>query len=149
MTGDGIRGRILLLFISILVLGAAAFTPTLARSYWFHTYERVVALIDSGRTGEAAPLLEQLIREHPYPIACLKVPGDRCIDYLPYFQRARLQFHDGDVRGAAYSLEISEAFGAIFQNRRTERAFLDLRRRIRSMAPADLRGPFPATTWKP
>lgn len=126
-----------------------AFTPALAQSYWFHTYERVAAMINSGRMAEAAPLLEELIQEHPYPIACLKVPGDRCIDYLPYFQRARLQIHNGDVRGAAHSLDISEAFGAVLQNRRTERELLNLRRRIRSMAPAESPGPFPAPTWKP
>jgi hypothetical protein len=147
----GIRGRHLPLSVSIVALGLMAFTPapTLTQNYWFHTYERVVTMIDSGRMAEAAPLLEELIQDHPYPIACLKVPGDRCIDYLPYFQRARLQIHNGDVPGAAHSLDISEAFGAVLQNRRTEREFLNLRRRIRSMAPADSPGVFPAPTLKP
>lgn len=149
MSVHGIRVSILHLFISILVLWPVAFTPTLAQSYWFTTYEKVVAMIDSGRMAEATPLLEELIQGHPCPIACLKVPGDRCIDYLPYFQRARIQLANDDVRGAAHSLDICEAFGAILQNRRTEREFLSLRRRIRSMAPAELPGPLPAPTWKP
>lgn len=149
MNGSGIRGRSLLFFVSILALWIVTFTPALAQSYWFHAYERVVAMIDSGRMAEAAPLLEQLVQDHPYPIACLKVPGDRCIDYLPYFQRARLQVHNGDVLGAAHSLDISEAFGAVLLNRRTEREFLILRRRIRSMAPVESPAPFPAPTWKP
>jgi hypothetical protein len=147
----GIRGRHLPLSVSIVALGLMAFTPApaLAQSYWFHAYERVAAMIESGRMAEAAPLLEELIQEHPYPIACLKVPGDRCIDYLPYFQRARIQIHNDDVRGAAHSLDISEAFGAVLQNRRTEREFLILRRRIRSMAPADPPGVFPTPARKP
>ena len=58
-----------------------------AQTYWFENYERAVALIDAGEMAEAATILEGVIKGHPLPVSCFKVPGDRCIDYIPYFHQ--------------------------------------------------------------
>jgi hypothetical protein len=108
-------------------------TSATAQTYWFENYERAVALIDDGLTTEASALLERVIRDHPLPVSCLKVPGDRCIDYIPYFQRARIQVSRGDARGAAHSLDVTEAFGVGVMNKRTEKEVVRLRQQIRTM----------------
>ncbi len=127
-----------------LALGAAASSAALAQTYWFERYERAVALIDAGQVGEASTLLERVIKDHPIPIACLRVPGDRCIDYVPYFERARIQIYRGDTRGASHSLDVSEAFGTRLQNKRTEREIHRLREQIRTMEETS-RSAAPAT----
>jgi len=119
-------------FAGLAVLLAVSTSAT-AQTYWFENYERAVALIDDGLTNEASALLERVIRDHPLPVSCLKVPGDRCIDYIPYFQRARIQVSRGDARGASHSLDITEAFGVGMVNRRTERDVVRLRQQIRTM----------------
>lgn len=121
------------MFVFTLCLTAAA--PLTAQTYWFENYERAVALIDAGKTSEASTLLERVIKDHPVPESCLKVPGDRCIDYIPYFHRARIQVSRGDTRGASHSLDVTEAFGVM--NKRTEKELVRLRERIRSMAGED------------
>ena len=116
-------------------------TPLPAQQYWFETYERAVDLVDNGESGRAAPMLESLIQDHPVPVSCLRVPGDRCLDYLPYFHRARVQVSQGDLRGATHSLDVEAAFGAVFRNRRTERAYTKLREDIRNLGLAPARNP--------
>jgi hypothetical protein len=128
---DRFSGRSLLIIAVVLAAWFAALVPAQAQSYWFETYDRTVSLIDDGQMAEASALLSRVIEDHPYPVACLRIPGDRCIDYLPYYQRARIQFATGKVREAAHSLDISNAFGAALQTRRARAAFNTLRERVR------------------
>lgn len=129
------RDHALRMSLAALVISIAPLVSGNAhgQTYWFETYERVVQMIDRGEVAEATPLLDRLIREHPYPISGLKVPGDRSIDYLPHFQRARVQLYRGEARAAAHSLDIDEAFGAVQNNKRTKREFLKLRQQIETM----------------
>jgi len=118
----------------LLVMTAAAFLLSSgtahAQSYWFESYQHAVRLIDRGQVDEAATLLDQVIKDHPVPAASMRIPGDRLMDYLPYFQRARVQFHQGDYAGAAHSLDIAQAFGEDAANRQTREQFLLLKERI-------------------
>lgn len=108
----------------VLILSVALASPALAKGYWFESYQRAVELIDGERLDEAAVLLEQVIAEMPTPEASARIPGNRFVNYLPYYQRARIQYTRGDFQGAAHSLAVSEAFGAIQSDRR---ALTDLR----------------------
>jgi len=101
-----------------LILSVVLSSPALAKGYWFESYQRAVELIDGERLDEASVLLEEVIREMPTPEASARIPGNRFVNYLPYYQRARIQFLQGDLEGAAHSLAISEAFGAIRSDRR-------------------------------
>lgn len=125
--------RRLCLVTVALILGAAGSSVIHAQSYWFENYERAIALIDAGQVAQASTLLERVIADHPLPVACLRVPGDRCIDYVPYVQRARIQIYQGDTRGASHSLDVSEAFGTGLANRRTDREVQKLRQQIQMM----------------
>jgi hypothetical protein len=116
-----------------LALALPASRGAYGQTYWFETYERAVRMIDRGEAAEASPLLDSLIREHPYPISGLRVPGDRSIDYLPHFQRARIHLYRGDARAAAHSLDIEEAFGAVVGNKRASKQLLKLRQQIETM----------------
>ena len=127
---DLISCRPLLIGAVILGVCLAALPPALAQTYWFETYDRMVTLIDEGKMSEASTLLGQLLKEHPYPISCQRIPGDRCINYLPYYQRARIQLRAGDIRRADHSLDISSAFGAVLKSKRSESAYLSLRQQI-------------------
>jgi len=109
-----------------LLLSAAA----LAQTYWFESYERAVQLIDKGKPEAAAPLLRSLLEERPLPQAYFKVPGNRYVTYLPYFQEARIEFSRGNLDAAARHLDIEEAFGAVLENSASRREFLELRDRI-------------------
>lgn len=106
-------------------------TPGLAQSYWFEDYVRVLRMIDRGQAEEASELLNVVLRDHPSPVSCLRIPGDRCIDYLPYYQRARILFKMGNLSAAAHNLDIANAFGAVHMNRRTKAAFFDLQTEVR------------------
>lgn len=129
-------GRLLMVLAVALVLPLVAPRSAYAERYWFETYEHAVQLVNDGRIDEASTILDALIDEHPVPIAGVRVPGDRYINYHPYYQRARIQMKKGDYQGASQSLTICDAFGAIHQNRRMERQFLDLRRQIAERAAA-------------
>ena len=107
-----------------LILSAALASPALAKGYWFESYQRAVELIDGERLDEASVLLEDVIRIMPTPEASARIPGNRFVNYLPYYQRARIQYMQGDLQGAAHNLAVSEAFGAV---RSDSRAFADLR----------------------
>jgi hypothetical protein len=102
--------------VLLVALGGASFAT--AQDYWFESYERAVELIEDNRLDEAEVLLEQVIVDHPLPRANVRVPGNRFIDYLPYFQRARIQLERGEYESAAHSLDVSEAFGAVTARRR-------------------------------
>jgi hypothetical protein len=107
-----------------LILSVALSSPALAKGYWFESYQRAVELIDGERLDEASLLLEDVIRDMPTPQASARIPGNRFVNYLPYYQRARIQYMTGDLEGAAHSLAVSEAFGAV---RRDKKALADLR----------------------
>jgi hypothetical protein len=107
-----------------------AATPATAGNYWFEDYERATWLIDEGRAVQAAALLEQVIAKHPSPIGSFRVPGNRFIDYLPYYQRARVQVMLGELGKAAHSLDIEEAFGVVRQRESNLQRLVDLRQEI-------------------
>ena len=107
-----------------LILSVALASPALAKGYWFESYQRAVELIDGERLDEASELLDDVIRDMPTPEASARIPGNRFVNYLPYYQRARIQYMQGDLAGAAHNLAVSEAFGAVRSDRR---AFADLR----------------------
>lgn len=127
-------GRLFIILAVSLALPLLAPRTAYAERYWFETYEHAVQLVNDGRIDEASMLLGELIDEHPVPASGVRVPGDRYINYHPYFQRARIQMQKGDYLGASQSLIVCEAFGAIRQNRSTERQFLELRRQIAKRA---------------
>ena len=127
-------GRLLLVIAVSLALPLLAPRTAYAERYWFETYEHAVQLVNDGRIDEASRLLGALIDEYPVPASGVRVPGDRYINYHPYFLRARIQVKKGDYLGASESLMICEAFGAIRRNSRTEKQFLELRRQISERA---------------
>lgn len=148
-----VRWSALVLSLAASLIFSAGIQAADDYRYWYETYELVVQLIDEGRTAEASELLAPLLQGHPAPVSGKRLPGNRFIDYLPYFQRARIQLEQGDVRGAAHSLDISEAFGAIRQNRRNHSEFQELRKTVdtrqaalRSQGPA---APVPASSERP
>ena len=79
------------------------------------------------RFDEAAKLLEELIEQRPLPRARVRVPGNQFVDYLPYYQRARIEVRLGERTRAIRSLEVSEAFGAIKSNRRALTSLKEMR----------------------
>jgi len=119
-----------------LVLVAAAGLAQ-AQDYWFETYERAVELIDDHRLDEAEVLLSEVIKDRPVPQSAIRVPGNRYIYYLPYFQRARIQIERRQYDLAAHSLDVSEAFGAIQFNRRRMAEF----QKLRQVARAEMASP--------
>jgi hypothetical protein len=118
-----------------LVALASLCAPATARaqSYWFERYERAVDLIDEGLVDQAAPLLEEVVKVHPVPVSGLRVPGDRTIDYQPWFQRARLFVRCGDLERAERNLDLSEALGATENNPRMKKEHLKLRQLIMAL----------------
>jgi len=103
-----------------LVLVALALAPgaVLAKTYWFESYQKAVELIDDGQTEEASVMLERLIEDRPVPEAAVRIPGNQWLDYLPYYQRARVEMKRGEYMRAAHNLDVAEAFGAVKQNKR-------------------------------
>jgi len=106
---------------------------TIAQTYWFEEYERALELIQDGRMEDASRLLDEVIEKHPVPDAKMRVPGNSFLDYLPYFQRARVEFDQERYEVAARNLDISEAFGAITKNRRAMEALAEMRESLRSL----------------
>ena len=123
---DSSPRRLLRVGATLLVLLAAGGLAN-AQTYWFETYERAVELIESDRLDEAQALLADVIKDHPVPRSAIRVPGNRFIHYLPYFQQARIQVERGDYDLAAHNLDVSEAFGAIRFDRRRLAELQDLR----------------------
>jgi hypothetical protein len=118
-----------------LVLGSSwSFDSVEARPYWFETYERAVDLIAEGKVEEAAPLLEQLIEDHPFPRHEVRVRGSHFMNYFPYFQRARIESARGDYEAAAHSLKVCKTFGEIDLHRRTLAEFNQLQKEIEAQA---------------
>jgi len=120
------------LWRSALVLAVLLLIPGLAsaQTYWFESYQRAVELIDDGRVEEAASLLEPLIDTRPNPQDRVRLPGNQFLDYLPYYQRARIELRLGEHALASRSLDLSETFGAIKRNRRALAELRQLRLRI-------------------
>lgn len=124
--------RILLPAVLLLLF----FGATHAQTYWFESYQRAVKLIDDSRYDEAALLLDDVIRDRPMPQAAVRIPGHQYLDYLPYFQRARIEIHRGQFDSAAHSLDVSEAFGAVRASRRPEIEFNRMRGQVISAQAA-------------
>lgn len=101
-----------------------------AQTYWFETYQRAVSLIDANQPDEAATLLEQVIQDHPLPQAAMRIPGYQFLDYLPYYQRARIELLKGQYERAAHSLDVSEAFGAVRSSKRSTADLARLRQQV-------------------
>lgn len=101
-----------------------------AQSYWFERYEHAVTMIDAGRFAEASGLLRDLIQRHPVPIVGMRVPGDRFIDYLPYYERARIHVAEGNFPAAAHDLDISEALVQFEKDGKIAKDIAELRRTI-------------------
>ena len=121
--------------VIVLVLGSAwLFDSVEARPYWFETYERAVDLIAAGKVEEAAPLLDQLIEDHPFPRHEVRVRGSHFMNYFPYFQRARIESARGDFEAAAHSLKVCGTFGQLEQDRRSRAAFSELQEEIEDQA---------------
>jgi hypothetical protein len=117
-----------LFLVALLVIGGA--TAASAQTYWFETYQTAVDKIEDPQQHEiedALSLLETLVAEHPLPQSKVRIPGDRYIDYLPYFQQARIQAALGQYNEAGRSLDISEAFGAVKTNRRAMTSLREMR----------------------
>jgi hypothetical protein len=107
-----------------------------AQTYWFETYETAVDKIEAEQQEQMEEVLEllgALVAERPLPQANLRVPGDRLVDYLPYFQKARVEMMLGKYDDARKSLDASEAFQVVRDNSdamdklREMRGALDLR----------------------
>ncbi len=114
--------------VALLVIVTA--TAVSAQAYWFETYQTAVDKIEDPQGDEiedALSLLEALVAEHPLPQAKVRIPGDRYLDYLPYFQQARIQSALGQYDEAMHNLDISEAFGAVKNNRRAMTALREMR----------------------
>jgi hypothetical protein len=132
---------------AVLLVALGGATLATAQDYWFESYERAVELIEDNRLDEAEALLEQVIVDHPLPRAFVRVPGNRFIDYLPYFQRARIQLERGQYESAAHSLDVSEAFGAVTARRRQTVALREMREEVHAKLARTLRpAAEPATT---
>ena len=104
--------------IALLLVVAA--TTASAQTYWFETYETAVDKIDDQEREEmedALVMIQKLVAERPFPEADVRVPGGRFVDYLPYYQQARIQLSLGNYDGARLSLRKSAAFPAIENNR--------------------------------
>lgn len=145
MLNAAVSGAWRILFVAVAVVCFSLIpSSTSAENYWFERYERAVSLIDAGMHDEARAILDRLIVEHPTPIASLRVPGDRYVDYLPYYQRARILLHKGETRSAAHNLDICEAFGAIQKSRQSEENLKSLREQIVRVETAQAGKPKPA-----
>lgn len=106
------------LSLAALVLIVSASMAS-AQTYWFESYENAVDMIEGQEREEieeALVLLTALVTERPVPQSDVRVPGDRYIDYLPYFQKARIELQLGKYDEANKSLNISEAFPAVKEN---------------------------------
>ena len=117
------------LLLAALVVVVATTTAS-AQTYWFEHYETAVSRIDSEQGMEASAalsMLDDLVREYPVPESKVRIPGDRYVDYLPYYQRARIQAMLGQFEEAQKSLDISEAFGAVKENRDAMAAVREMR----------------------
>lgn len=128
-------GRLFILFAVSLALPLLAPRAAYAQRYWFEDYEKVVQLVDMQKMDEASTLLAGLIEHHPEPVSGIRIYGDTYLDYFPYAQRARIQIHKGDAQGAAESLAICEAFGAMKKSPRGEKLLSELRRQVSQMEP--------------
>jgi hypothetical protein len=124
--------RVRLRIVVLAVLICSFFGAAHAQTYWFETYQRAVRLIDTDKPAEAAPILDKLIQSHPFPQASMRIPGQQYLDYLPYFQLARAQYDQDDFRQASHNLNVSEAFGAVKYNKRTNADFSQLRTQLDS-----------------
>jgi hypothetical protein len=131
-----LRRHVVLAIVALAFLGTAH-----AQTYWFENYQRAVSLIDANRGAEALPLLEQVIQDHPLPQAGMRIPGYQFLDYLPYYQRARIEVQMGQYERASRSLDVSEAFGEAGSSKRSMADASRLRQQIDSALASSDRAP--------
>ena len=120
------------------VVGTGKIINILAGTFiHFHTHETAgigvaanLAALDAAPYGKHVGPGAGFDRNHPYPQASMRIPGQQYIDYLPYFQLARIQYDQRDLRQASRSLDVSEAFGAVKSNKRSNAHFAQLRTRL-------------------
>ena len=79
--------------------------------------------------------------------SAIRVPGNRFIHYLPYFQQARIQVERGDYDQAAHNLDVSEAFGAVRFDRRRLAEFQSLRLVTQVKSPHQVQSPDPGAIF--
>jgi len=139
------RNRVRFLLIALVLGSPWLFDSVEARPYWFETYERAVDLIAAGKAEEAAPLIDQLIEEHPFPRHEVRVRGSYFMNYFPYFQRARIEAARGDFEAAAHSLKVSTTFGELELDRRTLAEFNELQKEVEAQARVAQKLPMAAT----
>jgi len=128
---------------SLALFSSAGF----AQSYWFESYERAVAMIERGDTVGGEAILRPLVKDHPVPMAALRVQGDRFIDYRPYIFMARVEIARGDLVAAARNLDASKAFDEVAGRRRYAIELLRVRRELETLELRSAAGvdPAPAT----
>ena len=104
--------------IAMILLAVVAFSGSaFAGSAWYEDYQRVQNWIEDGKIDDASSLLDTLIAKYPEPEADVRIPGDRFINYLPFYHRARIELARQDYVAASRSLQISQAFGATLRDR--------------------------------
>lgn len=131
------RSFLLWAALGSLILICSIFAPPVAaQTYWFETYQRAVDFIDDGRTAEAAELLDQLAKAKPLPEAGVRIPGNQVLDFLPFYQKARIDLQQGDYKAAKHNLDVSEAFGAITRSPRGKSHLAELRAQVREGNPS-------------
>ena len=130
--------RVRMIATVALVLGATVVAAPAARAqtYWFESYEKVVDFVDAGRYTEASAILDGVLKQQPTPIAAVRLPGARFMDYVPYFYRARIDFSLGKGKAAAHYLDVSEAFGEPTFSRECQRDTIKLKAEIASLPAA-------------
>ena len=110
------KATIVLVFALLAILISSGLA--VAKTYWFENYQRAVHMIDAGRSTEALPILDKLLVDQPIPTNAVRVPGNRFIDYLPYYQMARAHSQLGNVKSAKSSLVTSESYGVVTETHR-------------------------------
>jgi hypothetical protein len=125
MSARTIKNLTLAALLLVLTAGTAS-----AQTYWFETYETAVDKIEAqeqAQMEEALELLGALVAERPLPQSKMRVPGDRLIDYLPYFQKARVEMALGRYDDARKSLDASEAFQEVRGNTQAMETLREMR----------------------
>ena len=120
------------LVVLFIVMFVGSLSLVNAKPYWFEEYQQAVEMLEDGKADQASSILEQLVEEYPQPITALRIPGNRFIDYLPYFQQARAKLELGDVKSATEKLNKAESYGALTESDRHVKEHEELRTSIAS-----------------
>ena len=118
------------MFSVVAIMLVSLASPQQGVEPWYTHYQRGVELVEAGDGAAAVVELESALEARPEPALRVATDGPRYIDYLPYFQRARIQLGQGEVAAAAHSLEVAEAFGIVMFQRNTRQEFNQLRQQV-------------------